>query len=111
MNTPVGFFLGCCERLLRGDAELIALLRRQGFVCGPSAWQFSLPALHRFLRGHLAAQDALEYPQFRRQLFTSDLNTRLRALGAEIVIVDNRGKVDASVYGLCRLGAAPEALS
>lgn len=103
MNTPVGFFLGCCERLLRDDAELIALLRCQGFVCGPSAWQFSLPALHAFVRGQLAAQDALEYLQFRRQLFASDLNTRLRDLGAEIVIVDNHGNVDQSLYGLRRL--------
>lgn len=110
MNTPVGFFLGCCERLLRDDAELIALLRSQGFVCGPSAWQFSLPALHAFVRGQLAAEDALEYLQFRRQLFASDLNTRLRALGAQVVILYNRGKVDTSLYRLCRLDEMPESL-
>lgn len=103
MNAPVGFFLGCCERLLRDDGELIDLLRGLGFVCGPGEWQFSLPALHGFLRGQMAVDECPAYRVFRQQLFASDVNTRLREQGAEIVIVHNLARADQSTYGLRRL--------
>ncbi len=105
MNTPLCFFLGCCERLLRDDVELIALLRGQGFICGAGEWQFSLSELHGFLSAQLAVGECPEYRVFRQQLLVSDLNTRLRAQGAEIFVVDNLGKVDLSTYGLRRLAA------
>jgi hypothetical protein len=78
MNTPLCFFLGCCERLLRDDVELIALLRGQGFICGAGEWQFSLSALHGFLSAQLAVGECPEYRVFRQQLLVSDLNTHLR---------------------------------
>jgi len=103
MNTPVGLFLRCCGRLLDGDDALIVLLQARGFISAPGVWQFTLPSLHRFLQDQLAEGECPGYPVFRQMLFASDVNTRLRALGAEIVVVDNHAKVDSSLYGLRRL--------
>ena len=49
--------------------------------------------------------ERVDYTGFLRELYASDLNTRLRDLGAEIAIVDNHGKVDSSLYCLRRLKA------
>ena len=94
-----------CQAVLEGDEAFVALLRDQGFVCGSGYWQFHLPALHAFLRARLAAGEHPDYQTFLRQLYASDLNLRLRDLGAEIAIVDNHGKVDSSLYCLRRLKA------
>ncbi|MDT4879085.1 hypothetical protein FQZ97_1147260 [compost metagenome] len=92
-------FLNCCERVLQGDAALLGQLRARGFACGAGRWEFSLPALH----GYLVAENGVEYRHWQRRLYASDINTRLRQLGAEIAIVDNRGKVGSSLYCLRRL--------
>ena len=99
MNDPRQRFLDCCEAVLRGDAQLLEQLRARGFSCEPGSWTFSLPELHRYL----TARQGMDYRRWLKQLYASDINTRLRELGAEIVIVDNRGKVDTSLYGLRRL--------
>lgn len=111
MSPALALLFDSCRAVLAGDAPCIAWLRAGGFECDAQGWQFRLPALHALLITRLPSGERIDYPQFIRELYASDLNTRLRALDAEIVIVNNRGKVDASVYGLCRLGAAPEALS
>lgn len=103
MNPALGLFFGYCERLLAGDAELIGLLRGHGFICAPAEWQFQLPALHAYLMTRLPPGERVDYRDFLRELYASDLNTRLRDLGAEIAIVDNLGKVDLSTYALRRL--------
>ncbi len=99
MNDPRQRFLDCCEAVLRDDAQLLEQLRARGFSCEPGSWTFSLPELHLYLN----AGQGVDYRCWLKQLYASDINTRLRELGAEIVIVDNRGKVDASLYGLRRL--------
>jgi hypothetical protein len=101
MNDPLQRFFSCCEAVLRGDAQLLEQLRAQGFSCEPGSWTFSLPELHRYLD----AGQGMAYRLWLKQLYASDINTRLRQLGAEIVIVDNRGEVDESLYGLRRLPA------
>ncbi|MGE8358563.1 hypothetical protein [Pseudomonas sp.] len=111
MSPALALLFDSCQAVLAGDAPCIAWLRAEGFECGAGRWQFCLPALHALLMERLPSAERIDYPHFIRELYASDLNTRLRALGAEIVIVDNQAKVDTSVYGLCRLGAAPEALS
>jgi len=92
-----------CQAVLAGDEAFVALLREQGFVCGPGYWQFHLPALHVFLLGRLAAGEHPDYRSFLRQLYASDLNLRLRDLGAKVGIAENLGKVDLSLYCLRRL--------
>ncbi|MGB4072257.1 hypothetical protein [Pseudomonas sp.] len=103
MNPPLGLFLSCCERLLAGDAELIGQLRDHGFVCASGTWQFRLPALHAYLMTRLPPGERVDYRGFLRELYASDLNTRLGELGAQIAVVDNLGKVDLSTYALRRL--------
>lgn len=92
-------FYACCEAVLSGDAQLLEQLRAYGFTCAPGHWAFSLPELHRYL----TAEQEMDYRLWRKQLYASDINARLRALGAEIAILDNRSKVDASLYGLRHL--------
>ncbi|PZP26754.1 MAG: hypothetical protein DI599_00955 [Pseudomonas kuykendallii] len=91
-------FFACCARVLDGDAALIAQLRARGFACEAGDWRFSLPAVHAFLGGRDEA-----YPGWLKRLYASDFNTRLRALGGEIVIVDNHGKVDRNLYSMRRI--------
>ncbi len=103
MNDPRQRFLDCCEAVLRGDAQTLEQLRAQGFACEPGSWTFSLAELH----GYLGAGQGMAYRLWLKQLYASDINTRLRELGGEIAIVDNRSKVDASLYGLRRLAVVP----
>lgn len=60
--------------------------------------RFTLPALHTYL--YTPAE--LEYPDFRRGLYASKLNSQLRGLGAQVVIDTNTGKVDQTIYRLTR---------
>ncbi len=99
MNDEVQDFLSCCRLVLQGDAQLLERLRARGFACAAGRWDFSLPALHVYL----SEEGAVGYRLWLQRLYASDINTRLAELGAGIVILDNRGKVDLSLYGLRRL--------
>lgn len=101
MSDEVQSFLSCCERVLRDDAQLLEQLRAHGFACTAGRWEFGLPALH----GYLGGGHGVAYRDWLQRLYASDINARLRQLGAEIAILDNRGKVDFSLYGLRRLPA------
>lgn len=101
MNDPQKRFFGCCEAVLRGDARLLAQLRAHGFACEPGYWAFGLRELHRYLE----AEQGITYRRWLKQLYASDINTRLCELGAEIAILDNRGKVETNLYCLRRLPA------
>jgi hypothetical protein len=103
MSPALALLFDGCQAVLQGDEVFVALLRDQGFVCGPGYWQFRLPALHGFVQVQLPVAQQPDYPRFLQQLYASDLNSRLRELGAEIAIVDNHGKVDSSLYCLSRL--------
>ena len=103
MTDPIARFLHCCERILANDRACIEALQHQGFICEHGHWQFRLPALHAFLCGQ---ESTRAYRDFRRQLLKSPINARLRDHGAQIVILENHGKLDASLYGLMRLPAA-----
>lgn len=99
MNDPLQRIFDCCEAVLRGDTQMLEQLRTYGFTCEPGHWAFSLPELHRYLD----AGQGMDYRRWLKQLYASDINTRLRELGAEIAILDNRGKVGSSLYCLRRL--------
>ncbi|MBP8184853.1 MAG: hypothetical protein KAX95_03140 [Pseudomonas sp.] len=103
MPPAIALLLDCCQRVLRAEPRLIAQLTAAGFVCAAGDWQFRLPAVHRFLLTQLPVAEAPEYPQFIQQLYASDLNQRLRALGAEMALADNQGNIHLSRYCLRRL--------
>lgn len=93
-------FLQWCQRFLVAEEDLIRHLQEQGFVCADRGWNFTLPQLHRFLAAQRADDEAPSYSLFRQQLFNSSINADLAEKHAEIVIVDNKGKVDLSTYRL-----------
>jgi hypothetical protein len=98
MSEAVEAFYAGCVRVLQGDAALIAQLQAQGFACEEGYWAFSLPAVQAWLEG--AGTDCQGW---LKRLYASDFNARLKALGGEVVIAENRGKVDESLYCLRRL--------
>ena len=100
MPPAIALLLACCQRVLRAEQGLIGQLAAAGFVCAACDWQFKLPALHCFICSQLSPTTAPTYRQFLQQLYASDLNQRLRELGAEIALLDNHGKVSRSLYGL-----------
>jgi hypothetical protein len=89
--------------VLRAEQQILGQLTGAGFICAAGDWQFTLPAVHKFLLTQLPVAAAPEYQQFVQQLYASDLNQRLHELGAEIVLSDNQGKVHRSRYCLRRL--------
>ena len=102
MSPLIERLQGCCEAVLSGDLALLAELREQGFDCEAQRWDFHLPALHAWLSERQPGA-VPDYADFLQQLYASDLNARLEALGAQVVIADNQGKVNASLYRLQRL--------
>lgn len=89
------------EQVARKDAaRLDRLKREQRFSVDENRWCFTLPDLYRFLQLQDDAFDGIDYRQFRRALFSSPIGRNLRSLGAEIVIAENRAKVDKSSYAL-----------
>lgn len=97
MNDPVESFFAQCQAVLAGDAALLSRLQAAGFDCQAGYWAFRLPQLHLWLAPQL------DYPRLRQALYTSELNTRLKALGGELAIADNQGNSDLSLYCLRRL--------
>ena len=96
----VEVFLRCCQRYLRSDEALLQALQQHGFACTSDEWQFTLPALHRFLCRDASNDMSVDYTQFRQQLFNSTVNTQLQLWQAEIVIAQNVGKADLNIYAL-----------
>ena len=103
MSPAIALLLDCCQRVLRAEQPLIAQLLAAGFPCTAADWQFTLPAVHKFLFAQLPVDERCDYRQFIRQLYASDLNQQLRELGAEIALADNQGKIHLSRYCLRRL--------
>ncbi|MBX9912655.1 MAG: hypothetical protein K2Y25_02045 [Pseudomonadaceae bacterium] len=103
MAPSIALLLACCQRVLRAEPAFIAQLSAAGFVCSAGHWQFNLSALQQFLHSQLPAEHAVDYPLFVQQLYASDLNQRLRELGAEMALADNQGNIHQSRYCLRRL--------
>ncbi len=93
----VSFF----EQVAQKDEVLLNKLRQESrFTLTPERWCFTLPDLYAFLQRQDVAFHANDYRQFRRALFHSPVNNTIAPHGAEIIIVDQRGKVDQSGYAL-----------
>lgn len=93
----VSFF----ARVARKDPhELQRLAREPRFCMEEGQWRFTLPDLHAFLQAHDAVFRPIDYKRFRKALYASPINQSIRPLGAEVIIADNRSKVDQSNYAL-----------
>lgn len=86
--------------VLEGEPQLlVALADYEGDIWLEGGdLRFTLPALHTYL--YTPAE--LEYPDFRRGLYASELNAELQGLGGKVVIDTNAGKVDQTLYRLTR---------
>jgi len=98
----VDLFLQCCERFLATDGDFLHSLQQHGFDCDAEGWNFTLPQLHGFLLTLAIGNEVPAYLSFRQRLFNSPVNTRLAQKRAGIVIANNSGKVDLTVYRLQR---------
>lgn len=85
----------------RKDKTLLAQLQQTPvFTIDKTCWQFTLPDLYRFLHTSNTTFATIDYREFRRLLFNCPVNELLRQYDAEIVISDNKGKVNESSYAL-----------
>lgn len=99
--TPERALLAFFKRVARKNAvQLEKLAREPRFRVDPEHWSFTLPDLHAFLQEQGDVFGRINYKKFRQIIFASPLNRILKSHGAEIVITDNRGKVDRSRYTL-----------
>ncbi|WLQ13541.1 hypothetical protein O5O45_27825 [Hahella aquimaris] len=104
--------LAVFRRYLHGDvilsgwiAEYDGALREEG-----DELVFSLPGLFEFcLRHGLLRDPDIQYPQFRAALYQNPTNTEVNAMGGNLRIYANAGKVDASLYALTRPPAGADA--
>ena len=89
------------ERVARRDERALqALSKESRFRVDERCWSFTLPDLHRFLQTQHEVFGQVDYRQFRRSIFNCPLNQAMQWHGAEIVIAENRAKVDESRYAL-----------
>jgi len=99
--TPEQALLAFFQRVATRDPEqLRALGRHPGFDFASGCWQFRIPDLYAYLQRHEPGFEPLGYSQFRKLLFGCPVNRSIAPFGAEVVIAENHGKVDRSVYAL-----------
>ena len=84
------------------DKSLLKDIEQHLFVTTSNSWHFTLPALHAFLKSEIYFYD-LNYLEFKHHLFHSSINNQLKAINGEIIIVDNKNKVDTSTYALIQV--------
>jgi hypothetical protein len=65
----------------------------------PNKWSFKLQQLHQFFLD-LYPYSSLSYSQFRRLLFNSPVNHRLKEINFQIVIINSAAHIDDNLYGL-----------
>lgn len=89
------------EQVARRHEPLLRELEKHpGFTLTPGSWRFTLPGLFSFLQRRHESLTELGYNEFRRALYATPINATIKHFGAHIVIEQNLGKVDKSVYAL-----------
>ena len=89
-------YLITSDSLLMGKGEDSLL---EGFTIENGKCIFTLDSLYQSIRDDID----LDYAEFRSQLYSSDVNKRLRDLGYMIEVSESTGKVDSSTYQLAKL--------
>ncbi len=84
----------------KNKAQLQKLQQERCFSVEQRCWRFTLPDLHSFLQRQEDVFSHIDYEQFRKLIFSSNINQATKLHGAEIIITDNRNKVDKSDYAL-----------
>ena len=101
MPAPEQVLLAFFQRVARREpAQLQCLERHPGFVLESERWCFKLPDLYIYLQRHEPGFHDVDYRRFRGLLFGCPVNRTIALLGAQVIIADNRRKVDRSTYAL-----------
>lgn len=91
-------FHNMLDAILNGEtsfAELVLVGNHQYKKC-----EFTLSQLFECFTGLDKELAMLSYSEFRKALFHSPVNEEMKKRGGEIVIKENMGRVDESVYCL-----------
>ena len=89
------------EKVAKKDKLLLDKLRReQTFSLNQERWCFTLPNLYNYLHQQDTDFFDLDYQQFRKYIFNAPINLSIKLIGAEVIISDNKSKVDNSHYAL-----------
>lgn len=89
------------EQVAQKDKILLKKLKEeQCFSVDQECWSFTLPNLFTFLQHQDDVISSIDYKQFRQFIFNSPINSSVKQYGAEIIITDNKIKVDKSIYAL-----------
>ncbi|NRA19180.1 MAG: hypothetical protein HRU05_01725 [Oceanospirillaceae bacterium] len=87
------------------DEKLLAHLRSHNPVAiQDNQWHFRLDELHICYQYYYPLL-SVDYLTFRKKLFNSPINERLRAMGWCIQIAKNTGHIDQSIYYLSPLNS------
>jgi len=92
----LSFFSG----ILKEDPELYARINAATtkIYFEQAELVFDLRSLYDFI----FSSDELSFVEFKQLLYASELNKQLTSLGAKVVLVDNKGNINKSLYGLNR---------
>ena len=97
MNSKIQvFFNGILKESPELYARINALTTNIYFSNGGLV--FDLPSLY----GFIFSSDELSFREFKQLLYASELNKQLTSVGAKVVLLDNKGNINQSLYGLNR---------
>ena len=85
---------------IREPTLITALTQETSLNIDDKRWEFDLQQLYRFLQLYDPGFTEIEYKSFRQLLYQCPVNSKIKPGGAEIIIVDNQSRVDASTYAL-----------
>lgn len=63
-------------------------------------WKFTLPDLYWFLQRQNQQFKKITYINFRKLIYSSPINKTLKEFNVKVVISDNKGNVDKSLYSM-----------
>lgn len=89
------------EQAAQKDKSLLKILKQiKSFSVTHDCWCFKLPDLFLFLQSQEDVFQQINYKQFRKLIFNSNINQIIKFHGAHITIKNNKHKVDKSNYTL-----------
>ena len=89
------------SQIARKNATQLENLKLEtSFELDNQSWRFTLPDLFSFLYNKSEDFCDIDYRQFRVLLFNTQINKAIKIYGAQIVIAENKSKVDNSLYAL-----------
>jgi hypothetical protein len=96
-QTLISFFNQVAQK---NKIQLENIKQEPCFELEQERWCFTLPNLHSFLQRQNNVFSYIDYKKFRQLIYSTPINQSVKVYDAEIIIIDNQGKVDKSTYAL-----------